>query len=779
MKKFTIIFFLIALHLNAIATNKGKLTGQIFDANTGTPIGGANIVIKSLNIGTTSDRDGYYLLSDIPSGNYKVMVSCLSFVTFTKKLSIKPNQTISLNVKLKESSENLGEVTILGKSHARQLQERAMPISVITMNEIQGTVSDINDVLSKTSGIKIRATGGVGSASKISVRGLEGKRIGIFLDDSPIGDQSDFVGINDIPIDLIERIEIYKGIVPAKLGASSIGGAVNIILKEYPPKYMDASYCIQSFNSHKITGVYKRNNLDKGFEYGVGGFYTYSDNDYTMTTPKEYGGRTVKRDHDKFKKFVIGGGVTSSRWWFDEVEIEPALIITDKEIQGIENNIQEAKTFADAYVLNCKNKKKNFLISGLDLIFNNTYSYTIFRHKDAALKRYNWDGSTAVPVSNYGGEIGSHANDSRMQKHTFLQRTNLNYILSNTCSINLNSQYYYVKGIPTDKLKDKVVGHKTNFNSKMNSWISGLTFEYNSTNKKLTNALAIRYYSYNMNSILGDHFNSKTRKDISIHKIDWGFSNGIRYRFTPYFLAKLSASYDVRLPAENELLGDGFIITPAVNLVPERNTSLNLGFMYDMSKSNQHKFQVELNGFYMHLENMIRYTAGPLQGLYTNFGEMKTLGIEGEIKWDATNYLYLWGNATYQDITDSRKYDPGSSAPNPTKGKRMPNIPWLFANAGFELHKANFFGVTGQNTRLFGDCSFVEEYFYDFEVSDYQERKIPRAITFNMGLEHSLKNNSIFLSLQMNNITDKEVISEFNRPLPGRNFGAKIRYVWK
>ena len=95
----------------------------------------------------------------------------------------------------------------------------------------------------------VRSTGGVGSASRLSVRGLEGKRIGFFIDEAPMNDQSDFLDLNDIPVDMIDRIEIYKGVVPAKFGGSAMGGAVNIVLKEYPdhlawPSNTTKAWCI-------------------------------------------------------------------------------------------------------------------------------------------------------------------------------------------------------------------------------------------------------------------------------------------------------------------------------------------------------------------------------------------------------------------------------------------------------------------------------------------------------------------------------------------------------
>ena len=179
----------------------------------------------------------------------------------------------------------------------------------------------------------------------------------------------------------------------------------------------------------------------------------------------------------------------------------------------------------------------------------------------------------------------------------------------------------------------------------------------------------------------------------------------------------------------------------------------------------------------MQLENMIRYTGGLLQSQYQNFGKMRTIGTDFDIKYDLTKSIYLYGNVTYQDLRDTRETVGGSSAPNPTKGDRMPNIPYLYANAGFELHKENFFGGKNQNSKLYFESIFVEEYFYDFEQSIYQERRIPRSLSYNMGLEHSFKNNNITIGLQVNNITDEKLLSVFNRPLPGRTAGVKLRYI--
>lgn len=152
---------------------------------------------------------------------------------------------------------------------------------------------------------------------------------------------------------------------------------------------------------------------------------------------------------------------------------------------------------------------------------------------------------------------------------------------------------------------------------------------------------------------------------------------------------------------------------------------------------------------------------------------------EAEVKADMTRWLYGYVNATYQDLRDVRKYEQNTTVANPTKGSRMPNIPYLMANAGLEFHKENLFGGSGMNTRIFTDASFVEEYLYDFEQSQFQQHRIPRALSCNIGFEQSFGNGRYFIMGKINNLTDTKMISEFNRPLPGRSFTIRFRYVFK
>lgn len=757
----------------------GRIAGVVIDASSKEPLSGATLYVEELKKTILTDEKGEYAVLDVPIGTYTIIVNYVGYTSKTQKIQASVETDKKGIICLTAQSQSLKEVIVTAKNEARKIREQAMPVTVISMKQLQGTVSNVQDILSKTVGVTVHATGGEGSCSRISVRGLEGKRIGIFMDETPMNDQSDYVDINDIPTDMIDRIEIYKGIVPAKFGGSAMGGAVNIVLKEYPDHYADISYSHESFNVNKAQTVFKRHLKDAGLVFGVGGSYTYADNDYTMESPYVKGLK-IKRDHDKFKKIIFGGSLKARKWWFDKVELEPIFMTTYKETQGIEFDIRQAHTTSRLFGLNNKLEKENFLIDGLDLDMSSALGYTQYSLVDTAMVWYDWSGNSYPSASANGGELGTrYASNSDNEKLTFINKLNLEYLINKHHSVNFNSVFSFANGYPSDPTKEKSMGKKVDFNSHMKSWVVGFTYDYRTANDRFLNSLTSRYYWYSMKTRNQNIYTRTPPVDINLTKKSLGFSDAMRYRFTPYFMVKLSGGYDVRIPSENELLGDGYIISPSERLMPERNMSTNLGFFYDLTGIHPSNLQIELNGYYMYLKDMIRYAKGVLGAQYQNFGEMRTLGVELEVKADVFPFLYAYGNVTYQDLRDERKYEENSTIPNPTKGMRMPNIPFFMANAGVEFHKENLFGGRGQNTRLFADLSFIDEYFYDFEITENEKRRIPRSTTLDLSFEHSFMNQRLFISGKVKNVTDAKVLSEFNCPLPGRSFGVKLRYIFK
>lgn len=761
-----------------ISAQKAIVYGQITDDKTGEPIAGAGVSIAKDGKGTIADADGRYTLNIQGRQQVRLNFQYLGYKTESREIALR--DSVCCNIRLKPVENVLDEVTVTTRSEMRKLRESAMPISVIGQRQLQGTASNINDVLARTVGVTVRNTGGMGSASRISVRGLEGKRMGMYIDETPMSQLSNFVALNDIPTNMIERIEVYKGIVPYKFGGSALGGAVNVVTKEYPPIYLDFSYEIGSFNTHQVSSVLKRTNRKSGLQFGVGGVVSYAKNNYKMTLAN-LDGRIVERDHDRFNKIMGGMSVKATQWWFDEMKWELIFMKTRQEIQGIDLNVREAYNHSTNYVTALTLKRNNFFLDGLDFDFNAGYIIGKYGLCDKAEHRYDWDGKVLPPVSSFGGEQNNFASDGNNRSNELTAKLNMGYTLDMHHALNLNIYADHNSLHPNDSLMDKSLGFRANFPSKMKTLTVGLSYDLTLFNGRFQNAFTLKEFLFSSHSRSIDIYSVKEPQPVKTSKNYIGFSNAMRYKFTNDLMLKASFNSEVRIPTSEELIGNGYSILASPALRPERTSGVNLGLLYRHIKADGGLIEVELNGFYNQLEDMIRFTPDmiPTMARYRNFGSVRTKGVELEAKGDICPLLYLYANGTYQDLRDVRKTIPGTEVENPTRNKRIPNVPYLLANFGAELHKENLFGGSGQNTRLLFDASYIQQYFYDFEVSKYQERKIPTSMTMDAALEHSFCNDRWTITFKVKNLTDRRIVSELNRPLPGRYIGIKVRYLFK
>ena len=675
---------------------------------------------------------------------------------------------------------HLGTAHVVGHSTVHQLKYAPQIVSLVGERQLQGTASSLNEVLNRVAGVTIRSTGGVGSPSRISVRGLEGKRMGLFVDEAAIGQFSNFVNLDDIPTDMIERVEIYKGIVPYRLGGDALGGAVNVVVKDYPPRYLDASYEYGSFNTHRFNSVFKHHDAKTGLEWGAGGLYVHSDNDYEMTLHHQ-GDIRVRRNHDAFTKAVAGGSLKATKWWFDELKLEAIATLTRQELQGIELDYQHAFNHARSILGSVTAKRQNFFVKGLDFDLSAAVNVGNYGQVDTAHVVHGWDGTTRRSQSPYGGETMNFPSDSHNSTLNWVSKLNMNYELSENHLVNLNVYGSGTALYPENTVMDRALGYRVGYDSRLNSITTGLSYDAFFFNRRLQTALTLKNFYINSRGQHLENYFLNQLKPIYIDRVEWGANFAVAYRPIQEWLFKAAVSSEVRIPSSEELIGNGYTIVPSPELKPERNNSLNLGVLYHKNLERGGMFEAELNVFASQLTDMIRFTPGmiPSTARYANFGAVNSRGIEGEVKGDLTPWLYAYVNATWQDLRDVRQFIPETKVPNPSYEKRIPNVPYMMANCGLELHGRNWLGGQGQNTRVLLDASYIHQYFYDFELSRYQDRKIPTSLTCDAAIEHSFDNNRWTLTFKLRNLTNREVVSEFNRPLPGRNFSIKLRYLFR
>jgi Outer membrane cobalamin receptor protein len=128
--------------------------------------------------------------------------------------------------------EEISEVVVIGKSHKKELQTSGMAVGVAEIQKIANQAIQSTEILNRLSGVKIRQDGGLGSEIKYSINGFSGDAVKIFINGTPAKNYGPSFSLQSIPPSLIERIEVYKGVVPAHLQEDALGGAIDIILKK-------------------------------------------------------------------------------------------------------------------------------------------------------------------------------------------------------------------------------------------------------------------------------------------------------------------------------------------------------------------------------------------------------------------------------------------------------------------------------------------------------------------------------------------------------------------
>ena len=770
-----LLSILFPLHLYA-QTNTVEL--KVVDADNGNGIEAATVQWKpigapSFKNGALTDRRGIVQIQAKGVDSYVVLTRYVGYETAidTLKSSIKKH-----TIRLRANARELDGVVVTGKSKVQFMRESPEAITVINGKDLQGRSVSLETILDKTIGLKVGQTGGLGSSSRIIVHGLEGNRIQILWDGIPMSTSDGTFSLDEIPIDIIERIEVYKSIIPARFGCDGLGGAVNIVTKEFSTDYLDASYELGSYQTHKGS-VFSRKNFPKsGILLGAGGYYTSAKNDYSFRVP-ERENLLVKRDHDRFRSYMLKWKVAFAKFWFDEISTEFGYYNRFNETQGVLKNIQHAENKSGMFMLENKLIKSGILNNRLNFESHFSLSHTTNNFVDTARVNHDFEGNI-YPSPNGQGETGDVPHNSNDKGLEINERINLDYKLSTNHNLNLNTLINYAQRQPNDDIASQHAGFIIGgFPSKKTSIVSGLTWDAKLFGRKLTNMFSAKYF--HLHSEIEDltsyeMIEAPKKKSNTTSQI--GCIEAMKYEPFRGFHLKVSYQRAIRLPNSQELFGDGIITFPAAGLKPEKSHNFNLGFLIDKNDVlGLSRLQFEVNGFYMQVSDMIKLMKQHMAAGYVNAEKVHIKGIETELKLDISPTVYAYGNLTYQDVRDVLDYLPGTQAPNPTKGLRLPNIPYLFANFGAEYHSDRLF--KNWYVKAFWDGKFTEEFFYFWELTELQKRRIPRSFVNDIGLLLTYK-NKYSIALECHNLMNKEVWDQFRQPLAGRTFHLKFRYVF-
>lgn len=675
--------------------------------------------------------------------------------------------------------EDMGTVTVKDENEELILTHSPMPVSVINAERFHGRNISLNEVLKRVAGVRLAQEGGLGSRSTIAIHGLEGKRVKIFIDGSPLNSPDGTFGINDMPIQLIERIEIYKGVVPAKFGGDALGGAVNVVIKEYDGNWVDLNYSQGSFDTQRATVVLTNYWDEYKAELGVGGFYNHAANDYIMKSPF-VDGLEIKRDHDEFESFVYAlGGKLEDRPWFDKIGFELVHYESEKEIQGIQTNIQQAKGKSDLNLLALSYEKDQFLFDNLDVEYDIARPELTLNLIDNASECFNFEGSSR-PCPGAGGETNGIPHDSADEQNELRHDLNAHYSFNADHALNFHINSQISKFKPNDPLASAELGYEIGaFPSERTNTVSTVSYESSFFKDEIANDMGIKNYDYDYEITAQDRTLTGTPEQTKNKGREFGWYESLRYSPIEDLYLKASYEHAFRLPDSGEIFGNGSTITTSADLLPEEGRNLNIGVLFDrFNFRGMPWLKAEATYFHRDLENMIKLVPAHRTLRYQNLGEISVDGIEVEVKADINDAWYVYANYTNQELKDEQRILTGTtSTPNPTHGLNVPNVPKQFANLGFEYKTFGLFRPDAM-MKYFWESSWMDEYFFGWELSRLQDRRIEAQTMHTAGFEYSFHNDEIILGFEVRNLTEEDITDVFNFPLPGRSWHLNLRYTW-
>lgn len=734
----------------------------------------------------TDERGAYRIFA--PAGDYKIVVSAVGNKRAEKNIRLRKREREYLDFTLKSENLHLDEVTVVSTGVSR-VKRSAFNAVAIDTEELQNSTKTLGDALDKVPGIKLRESGGVGSDMQLTLDGFSGKHVKVFIDGVPQEGVGNSFGLNNIPVNFAERIEVYKGVVPVGFGTDAIGGVVNIVTGKKRRKwFLDASYSYGSFNTHK-SYVNFGQTLKNGFTYEVNAFQNYSDNDYYVDAPvKDFEtGRIdvskpqhVKRFHDTYhnEAVVAKFGVVDKKW-ADRMLFGFTFSNMYKDIQtGVRQKTVFGEKHRKGYSLmpSFEYSKRNLLLRGLDAVVTANYNRNLTTNVDTAHYEYNWLGQRH-PLNSPGEQSRQYM---RSDNDNWNATLTLNYRISRGHTLSLNHVVNAFKRRNTSLLAEEEQADPIAKQTCKN--ITGLSYRLMPSEKWNVSAFGKYYRLY----VAGPMATDDTQSDYIRHSRSMGsFGYGVAgtYFILPEFQAKLSYEKAYRLPTIEEMFGDEDLETGDIAIRPENSDNLNFNLSYSRDFGN-HSIYVEGGLVYRNTKDYIQRQVISLSGnreaaAYTNYGKVLTKGYNISARYGFSRWLSVGGNFTQMDVRDNEKYQIGStgnSVANLGYKSRMPNVPYRFSDMDVTFYWHDLFRKGNMLTVTY-DNRYLHSFSYLSEIigSANDEFMIPDQFSHNLSVSYSIKDGRYNLSFECRNIFDEKLYDNFSLQKAGRAFYGKLR----
>ena len=286
------IFFLLAFFLvnTNIYSQKGTIRGFVSDKNSGEPIMFCNVTIDGTSFGSQTDLNGMYNLSQIPSGDHKIVVTFVGYEKYTKNISINNGEILNLNIELNTSTVKIDEIEISADRLEMKTDVKAASIKITTQDlELVPTIggeADLAQYMQIVPGVIF--TGDQGG--QLYIRGGSPVQNKVILDGMTIYSPFHSIGLFSVfDSDIIKATDVYTGGFSAEYGGR-VSSIMDIKTKDGNKKRIQGKLSSNTFGSKLLLeGPLKRNS---GASFIFSGKNSYLDKTskliYNYSMPYSY-----------------------------------------------------------------------------------------------------------------------------------------------------------------------------------------------------------------------------------------------------------------------------------------------------------------------------------------------------------------------------------------------------------------------------------------------------------------------------------------------------------
>lgn len=776
---FSAILVLGGFHEARSQHNTGSIRGVVQDPG-GEPLIGITVQIKGSSRGDATDTKGRFEITGLPAREYMLAISAIGYKSQEQKIVLAPAEEKHVRITLAEETLQMESVVVRGQSETSIKRKEPFSIASISTKSLQNNSSNMDEVLKTNPGIHIRKDGGLGSRFNLSLNGLSGRQVRFFIDGLPLENYGSTFGVNNIPVNLVERVEVYKGVVPVYLGGDALGGAVNLVTEQSTQQYLDASYTVGSFNTHKLALDGQYVHPSSGFVFKTSGFYNYSDNSYAIDVripdPETgtYGEeQQVRRFHDAYESRMIKVETGFRGLDFaDELMVGLSLADNYDEVQ---HGVSMDRVFGRVHTtgstelgtLTYRKEIKNLRIKVYASYLNGNSGVV-----DTSAVSYNWLGEFEPKNNQSIAESGWDKTLFRYNDEALQGNINLRYQIGDHQNLVLNYTHSSITREGSDPASTNPVAFADP--NLLNKNVLSGSYKIDLFDDRWSTTVFSKLYFFN-SRVVGVKWDG-TATEYTSNKFKPGYGLATTYHPLEGLQLKVSFEKTYRFPDGYEVFGDGLLLLSNPKLGPENSYNFNFGAQYDRYFGD-HRLMAQTNYFLRNAEDLIRIEATGLTSQYVNQRNVVSKGIEAGFRYEYRRLFFADANITYQNILNNSRYEDGRVSH--IYRDRIPNIPYLMSSQGVGLKFDEPF-MTGDRLTLTWRGNFVEEFYLKWPSLGSNSRKhvIPRQYVQDLKLGYSLENGRYNINLECSNITDAKTFDHFRLQKPGRAFQVKFRYLF-